>query len=440
MTVSAISKGISILGNPAALTPLAVKDVITSLSLSNEATKAGGWIEGRDRAIDEFGTAILWLGGIPFFKKIIDYIVYPAAKLDPEVDVRVLCNDDQFKIAKKYAKGNVIESLDNAFKNKGNFKGLFYAKLGAALALTAASYLTLTKIRHHYTHKSSEAEFYKEQNARKISQELIQKQSTLKFTSLQEKNKNGNNISFGMTGKGLESFLFDPAKNSMLFDLFVIIPGRVGTGRNFEKYEFGFKEACALTFLYLAGPKIQTGMEWLSRKFLKTPMELDARVLDSPEFIEMFNKKGKVHGDLNAFRNLKSETEILEFIHNNPKNILVKAAKISDTIATLEDGKTINVKKYIDIKNVEKIADNIQDLYNAAKSSTSKKTLAGFIKNARNYKIASIIANIAICCAGLGYVMPKMLYGIRKYFKGSTEFHVKKDIKAKLEAQSSKAA
>ena len=55
-----------------------------------------------------------------------------------------------------------------------------------------------------------------------------------------------------------------------------------------------------------------------------------------------------------------------------------------------------------------------------------------FLKKARNNKIASIIANMGICCATLGYFVPKIMFAYRNKQSGSKEFHVEKEIKEKL--------
>ena len=71
MSLTVASKIISVLGNPSALTPVVVKDGIQSLSLTGFAYKAGGEVEAKEKFIDEFGTAVIWLGGIPLCKKLL---------------------------------------------------------------------------------------------------------------------------------------------------------------------------------------------------------------------------------------------------------------------------------------------------------------------------------------------------------------------------------
>ena len=73
MSIQAIStKIISTLGNKESLVPIMIKDGVDSTSLTLKSFKEGGPVEGIDRAIDEFGTQAIWIGGIPLFKKLID--------------------------------------------------------------------------------------------------------------------------------------------------------------------------------------------------------------------------------------------------------------------------------------------------------------------------------------------------------------------------------
>ena len=86
MSIQAITtKVVSTLGNKESLIPIMIKDGVDSASLTCKSFKEGGAVEGMDRFIDEFGTQAIWIGGIPFYKKLIDLTAYKAAKLNPAV-------------------------------------------------------------------------------------------------------------------------------------------------------------------------------------------------------------------------------------------------------------------------------------------------------------------------------------------------------------------
>ena len=82
-----VAKIYSTLGNPSSLIPLAVKDLSSSAGMT-----AGSFVtgkeEGHDRFIDEIGTEIIWLLGIPAFKKLYDLTVFKSLGLDPNFDAR----------------------------------------------------------------------------------------------------------------------------------------------------------------------------------------------------------------------------------------------------------------------------------------------------------------------------------------------------------------
>ena len=76
---------------------------------------------------------------------------------------------------------------------------------------------------------------------------------------------------------------------------------------------------------------------------------------------------------------------------------------------------------------------SLEKFINANDKAKSPNKGLNFLKQARNYKIVSIIANLGICCATLGYVVPKIMFNYRKKNAGTKEFHVEKQIREKLE-------
>ena len=162
MQVNSISNSIiSTLGNPSSLVPLAIKDTLNSSGITYFSYDAGGHLEGKDRFIDEFGTQIIWLFGLPFFKKIADKTFYKMKGLSPKVDVRVAKSQDHVNFAKTVLQGSQAEeaqgalsAIDNAVKRLPEFKKLFYSKFSLATILTFISYYTLTKYKQKLTEKA----------------------------------------------------------------------------------------------------------------------------------------------------------------------------------------------------------------------------------------------------------------------------------------------
>ena len=92
----------STLGNPNSLIPLAIKDT-TSTAGMTVGSYITGKEEGHDRFIDEVGTEIIWLGGIPFFKWLYDKTVFKALGLDSRFDARNLKDKDVLAKIKEYS-------------------------------------------------------------------------------------------------------------------------------------------------------------------------------------------------------------------------------------------------------------------------------------------------------------------------------------------------
>ena len=120
------SQIVSKLGSANSKIPLAVKDVCNSAGCTYFSYNAGGEVEGKDRLVDEIGTGALWLFGIPTYKKILDKTLFKAAKVDPNIDVRILKNKSYLEKAIKNAPTEQIKkNLENASKNIQKTKRLF---------------------------------------------------------------------------------------------------------------------------------------------------------------------------------------------------------------------------------------------------------------------------------------------------------------------------
>ena len=118
MSIQAIgTKIISTLGNKESLLPIMIKDGVDSTALTVKSFKEGGFVEGKDRFIDEFGTQAIWIGGIPLYKKIIDKTAYKMANINPGVDPRIIANPEYSSWAVKNAKGFMSNSKSQSVKS-----------------------------------------------------------------------------------------------------------------------------------------------------------------------------------------------------------------------------------------------------------------------------------------------------------------------------------
>ena len=255
----------STLGNPNSLIPLAVKDLSATAGMT-----AGSFVtgkeEGQDRFIDEMGTEIIWLLGIPAFKWIFDKTAFKTVGLDSKFDARNLKDKDIFEKIKEYAPTKEIkENLEKISSRQKLFKNIAMAKFVVATGLTIASYIGLTKFKQNYTSK-------------KIRENLITEYNQQK--TKEEKNlKNNSNPSFKGLGSAFESFAFSPVKNMWILDG-AITAERLKDSRSPQEFiGYSIKEASTLLFMYYAGGKIQELLEKKASKMGKS-IELDARVLE----------------------------------------------------------------------------------------------------------------------------------------------------------------
>lgn len=432
MQVNTISNTIiSTLGNPSSLIPLAVKDTINSAGITYFSYDAGGKLEGKDRLIDEFGTQAIWLFGLPTFKKIADKTFYKYKKLNPNVDVRVVNSKEHVEFAKSVLKNyspeskETLNSIETAVNRLPEFKKLFYSKFALATILTFASYFALTKYKQKITEKAVIKDYMKQKANENFLNEKNKDSKTFgNFEEIAFSGKKKTKPAF----KGLEAFMFNPVKNLMIIDA-GITTERLHKSRNkYEFAEYAIKEGSLLFFMYVAGGWIQKGLQNVSAKLFKTPIDMDLRFINSEQLKKSMGSM-KMFKEVKAFSKLGSQKDVLDFIANNQKSIIVEGGKISDLIGQFKDG-NINPAKYIDTNELKKMAKNLETfIKRCAKSGLS---IEEFMKKARNHKIAAILANIGICCGALGYVMPKTMYEYRKKFSGTKEFHVANQVREKL--------
>ena len=117
MPVSLTTKLISELGNSSgSILPIWAKDALQDTATTLVYSKNGGKHDGKEKAIEEYGTGLVWVFGIPFVKKIIDKTVYKAAKINPGFDIRKF---------KKGAEDSISYSIEKAKKFADGIGALF---------------------------------------------------------------------------------------------------------------------------------------------------------------------------------------------------------------------------------------------------------------------------------------------------------------------------
>lgn len=420
------------LGDNSSLVPLAIKDIANSCGLTAASYMSGDNAEGKDRFIDEFGTQAIWLWGIPVYKKLLDIALFKQAKLDPEVDARILKNKDILQAAKEMAPTESIKnSLKAVAENQSKFKALTVAKFAASTILTAGTYLGLTKFRHNYTESKIKKDYFekmKKQQMNGYNTENIPFSSA--FSHVHKQNKNSKNVAF--TG-GVQDFIFDPVKNLMLVDG-AITGERLTHAKNPQDFlGYVIKEGFFWAFMYFAGPALSKALEKFADQKGKS-IDLDSRVIFGKDLEKAFNGKdsGIMPKQIQEFKKAaKSDLELYKFaVKPENKNLIIKMAKDSGIITLADGSELVDTRKYIDLKELRGICDKAEKLFTQYKKS--EQPLDEFLKSVRSLKKASILKNIGACIGALGIIAPAIMLGLRKL---NPDYQVRKDIEKKLANQ-----
>lgn len=420
------------LGDNSSLVPLAIKDIANSCGLTAASYMSWDNAEGKDRFIDEFGTQAIWLWGIPVYKKLLDIALFKQAKLDPEVDARILKNKDILQAAKEMAPTESIKnSLKAVAENQSKFKALTVAKFAASTILTAGTYLGLTKFRHNYTESKIKKDYFekmKKQQMNGYNTENIPFSSA--FSHVHKQNKNSKNVAF--TG-GVQDFIFDPVKNLMLVDG-AITGERLTHAKNPQDFlGYVIKEGFFWAFMYFAGPTLSKALEKFADQKGKS-IDLDSRVIFGKDLEKAFNGKdsGIMPKQIQEFKKAaKSDIELYKFaVKPENKNLIIKMAKDSGIITLADGSELVDTRKYIDLKELRGICDKAEKLFTQYKKS--EQPLDEFLKSVRSLKKASILKNIGACIGALGIIAPAIMLGLRKL---NPDYQVRKDIEKKLANQ-----
>lgn len=412
------TKIFSILGNEKSLITLGVKDIGTIAGMTAGSYIAGKAVEGKDRFIDEVGTSIIWLCGIPIFKGIIDKTVYKLAKLNPNIDVRLLENPKLFQKAKEHAPDILKQSFEKVGKNAGLFKKLFYAKFFASTVLTLGAYFGLTMFRQKHTEKAIMKEIKEEEKQKKLQKKQAEAQKT-------------KDPSFGLNMNFVKQFVFDPVKNTQIIDG-GITTQRLAESRNIQDFiSYSIREGGFLVAMYVVSKQIQQHMEKKAAASHK-PIDLDIRILQDEKFKKAF-ASGEIKKHLDDLQLKGTDIEIYESLFNKGENIVVQMAKKAEIIKTFEND-SIDTQSFIDIKEVKGLREKVANLYKEA-AVNSKKGTDAFFNEVIKLKKASIVKGIGASIGILGVVIPGFILLSRFMKDDNKEFRVKTEMKERMKKE-----
>lgn len=438
----------SVLGNENSLITLGFKDLGTIAGMTAGSYIAGKAVESKDRFIDEVGTSIIWLCGIPAFKWIIDKTIYKAAGLNAKIDSKILENPEIFEKAKKHAPKELKESFEKVAKNQKTFKGMFFAKFVASTALTLGAYFGLTMFRQKHTEKCVMKELKAEQEQKKLNE---------------NKSKNPN---FGFNFKPIYQVASNPVYNTMVIDG-GISTQRLAESRNIQDFVgYAIREGGFLVAMYIVSKKIQAHLT-KQAAIAHKPIDLDIRVLTSEKLQKSF-ADGTIKKHLDGFSTEGKDAQIYESLFEKGDNLVVQMAKKADIIPTennadwftkalqklgLKDKKNehiaIDTQKFVDIDAIKGftkkgiinkkeefvpgIKENIQILYKEFKNSG--KNADEFFNEVIKMKKGSIVKAIGTSMGILGIIIPGFILLSRFMKDDNKEFRVKTEMKERMQKE-----
>ena len=394
---------ISAVGNNSSVYPLIVRDcgieVPTKIAMTyNQNLKDSKQMANnalRERLIDEYGTSIVWLGGIPLMNAVADWGIKKLG-YDPKVNVSLLKENERqglkYNIEKfKNLAPDEVKAMEKVLKNKSTYQKLLAGKFVLSTAIPIA-------IMGYYLPKFNFA----------LTDKLRKKQEAVKpivqDTLIAEKRyEMGENPSF----KGLSSTLANMSTvNKMAITDGGLTIGRVGTARNkYEKMENGFKMSMMMFLNFIAPIWIAKGLDNLSGKLFNTNVNLDPMLLADKQFVKEIKD-----GSLQI-----PESNFIEYLDKNPDSKISKLCEKYCGVKYLKN-RVRDPREFVDEKKIGKFLDELRKF---SKEAAASGNVDKYAKKALKVKSANILANVGISSFLLAAVLPKVTFILRKKVTGS---------------------
>lgn len=463
---------LSNLDNPTLL-QLGTKDGINIAGRTIMAKKESGDHEAREKFIEEVGTSVLWLGGIPACRWLINKTFFKAAGIDPKLSLENLAKKEAGNSTKKFGK-QAIKVSENIIKK---YKWANFAKTMVSIGIPFYLLASLVpKLNQNLTKKLVFAKALKDekQNKQEESQKNIGQIPQNKNLQMFEKffagnstlSANSTKASFvqsdkkqNLSFKGWGSLLneINPmhwARTAQVDPFMSMVPMDVGISANRvffisrnkqEKVERAIVEGGTLFFLFYASDLINKALNKVTTTF-GYPINVDFNILGNETFKNSMKKPEEFKKQISAFKNYEGGCSqyIKEnfgksedfFVNSAIKLGIVKPAKQKEKAKILKTMKKIGAeisetelktnkhgildpRKHINEDSLKRFATDLETL---ADGCANKNKNGNFLRNVKLMKVGAVATNLAICCGALGYALPKIQYYVREKVFGSKEF------------------
>lgn len=362
------------------LAPFFVKDSFDVTGRTAMAYKESGKHEAREKFIEEFGTTLFWLGGIPSLRWVSDKFIAPRLGINPHIHYKRINagRNDKLELTARTAQSYTDEQIVKMTKDylqKKSPKALSkieklnpqelikkysrYHKISTAAAVGISFFMltvALPKFNQGLSKKIINEEANNnssEQKTDKAPQQPIQKQayippflhnsptnSTVKNDVFDKFKQPHGNVAFkggikdffnvkdllNLT-KMAEGAQLSPVNSMLLLD-YGIAGSRVGfvPRDNNERIEYAVKEAGIILFFYQAADWIKQGLLKVAEHKLGCPVDLDYKILGDSEFADTLKTK-PVKDKLLHFAEKTDEETIINLIDKDLKKAAATAKK-----------------------------------------------------------------------------------------------------------------
>lgn len=402
---------ISAIGNNSSIYPLIVRDcgievpskVVMTYNQNLKDSKQMAYNATRERLIDEYGTSLVWLGGIPAVGAICDWGIKKFG-YDPNVNVSLLKENSKqglkYNIDKfKEVAPNEAKAMEKVLKNKSTYQKLLAGKfvLSTALPVAVMGYF-LPKFNFALTDK-----LRKKQEAMKPLYNELESELTPSSQTEPDVSESQTNPAF----KGISASLANMSTvHKMALTDGGLTVGRVGTSRNkYEALENGFKMSMMMFLNFVAPIWFAKCFDKLSNRIFKTNVNLDPNLLNDKDFLAEI-KSNKLE--------LPKE-DVIEFLDKNPNS---KFAKLSEKYCGVRylKNRVRDPRAFVDESRVQSFQKEIEKF---AKQAATSGDVEKFAKKALVAKSANILANVALSSFLLAVALPKLTFILRKKVTGS---------------------
>lgn len=447
--MSMLINTISAIGNNNSFAPLLVRDcgieapakVSQRYNQNAKESKIMAKHATRECIIDEYGSSIIWLGGVPAVEAVCNKIIDKKG-LNSLVNFKLL-DDNKNAMSeidraqqgvdiniKKFSKSSAkdvldaVEDLKKAKANKGFFQKLTVSKYTAAIAIPVALMgFVLPKsnfaLSRYLLKKDAEKglipdKYLKDKDfAQNINKTQTEKDAANEynklytaanvkyntFSTFKEQSKQTSFTGFASFMTGLTQ------QQKMAMTDGGLGAGRIGTSRRKnEAIENGIRTAGMMYLNFVAPKQIDKGLDKVIFKTFGINCDLDPKIIANKRFL------AAVRADKLDLP--KSQEEVIDFIDNNPKSIFSKIAEQKGEVRFLKSGNR-DPRCYVDTEKVFNLSKKMEEFGQNARLSGDVKKYA---KKALGAKTANILANIAISSTLLAVCLPQLQFAVRKLF------------------------